>query len=188
MELGKKWKRLGAVAVCGLALAASREFYGRSIAPLRQEETETLREIADLRERVESARKTIAEIREQEKDADRIRNELERIENDLPAGSAMVSVPALVSEHFARFGISVPLVRLNRTQDEPSIPGYGRGFWSVALPIDEAGRNIPILLVSVADLDQRNSFVRVLDFSIRPDPETPGGRIGTLNLTAVIRK
>lgn len=187
MKPREKWSKLGALATCGLALAAGWEFYNHSIRSLRKQETETLRDADDLRKRVEDAQQTIASIRTQEKDADRIRGELDRLQDILPAGSAMVSLPVLVKEHFARFGIAIPLIRLNTTQDEPRIPGYQRGFWSVALPIDDAGRNTTTMLLAVANLDTENSFIKVLDFAIRPDPENPDGRVGLLNLSAVIR-
>jgi hypothetical protein len=82
----------------------------------------------------------------------------------------------------------VALVRLNTTRDEPNISGCERDFLSVALPIDDAGRNIPNVIAAVADLDQRNPFVRVLDFAIRADPENPARRVGSLNLAALIQK
>jgi hypothetical protein len=179
--------RFGAIAVCALALAVGREFYVHSIAPFSQRETEALREAGDLGERVDGAQKTMADIQAQEKDADRVRSELERLRDELPADAA-VAVPALVKEHFARHGIVVPLVRLNTMQEEPELPGCEHGYWSVALPIDDAGRNITAMLLAVADFDQQNPFVRVLDFSIRPDPENPGGRVGSLNLAALVRK
>jgi hypothetical protein len=94
----------------------------------------------------------------------------------------------MVKEHFARFDISVPLVRLNTIQEEPELPGFEHDYWSVALPITAEGRNIAAMLVAVAEFDQQNPFVKVLDFAIRPDPENPGGRVGLLNLTALIRK
>lgn len=188
MEPEKTWMRLGGLAVCALALWSGREYHSRFIAPLSQREMETLREAGDLGERVASARKTIAEIRAQEKDADRVRSELKRLQDELPAGAATVELPALVKRHFASVGIAVPLVRLNTTLDEPELPGYAHDYWSVALPIDAAGRNIPSMLLAVADLDQQNAFVRVLDFSIRPDSENPDGRVGLLNLVALIRK
>lgn len=183
-----KWKHLGALAACGLALAGGREFHVRSTVLLRQQEAEILRDVADLSRRIDGAHKTIEEVRTQQKDAEASRIEWERLQDDHPAGSPMVWVPTLVRDQFARSGTAVLLTRLNTIQDEPNLRGYRRGFWSTALPIDEGGRNIPALLQGVADLEQRNPCVRVLDFTIRPDPENPGGRVALLNLTTLIPK
>lgn len=188
MGAGKSFLWLGGLVVCVVALAAGREFYLRSIAPLGQQETETLQAVEDLRGRVENARKTIGGVREQEKGAERVRSALDRLHDELPKGSPAVVVPTLVKEHFARFGIAVHLVRMNTTQDTPGLKGYSDHYFSVALPVDAAGRDVPKMLTAVADFDQQSRFVRVLDFSIRPDPENPGGRVGSLNLTALTGK
>jgi hypothetical protein len=188
MESAKTWSRPGTAGLCGLALVAGWAFYGLAIAPLEQRETAARRDAGDMRKRIEGARQKIKEVRQTEEDTARARGELKRMQDELPAGSAMISAPELVKEHFARSDIPVSLVRLNTTQDEPTIPGYVRGFWSVALPIDKEGRHIAPLLLAVADLDQPHSFFRVLDFAIRPDPENPDGRTGVLNVAAVIPK
>lgn len=189
MEFTMPSTRVCTVAFCGLALAVGWGFYGLTIAPLMQREAAARRDAADFRERIEGARQKIKEVREIEEDTGRVRGELKRMQDEqLPAGSAMISTPALVKEHFERSGIPVSLVRLNTTQDEPNMPGYVRGFWSVALPIDKEGRHVAPLLLAVAELDQQHSFFRVLDFAIRPDPENQGGRVGLLNVAAVIPK
>ena len=188
MASAKASKRRATAACCVVALAAGLGFYWISIAPLTQQETEARRIVSDLRGRIESARITIDQVRAAEQNAGSSQGELERLQGDLPAGLTIISAPTLVREHFARFGIAVSVVRLNTTQNEPDIPGYQRGFWSVALPIDAASRNIVPMLRGVADLDQQNSSVRILDFAIRPDPVTPGGRVGVLNLAGLIPK
>jgi hypothetical protein len=188
MESGKKWMRFGALAACGLAVAAAWEFHERMILPLGQREMKTRHEIEELKGQVGHAEAVIAGIRALEKEAPGIRSELVRLQDEVPKGSAMVWLPKLVNEHFGSFGITVPLVRLNVSLPEPGLPGYEHDYWSVALPVDEEGRDIPTLLLAVADLDRANAPVRVLDFSIRPDPENPGGRIGSMNLGAIIPK
>jgi hypothetical protein len=188
MASRKTWVHLGLIATCGLALAVAWEYHGEFIAPLRQREAETQREIADLSERLADARTTMAGIQAQEKDADRVRSELERLREELPKGAAMVALPEMVKGHFAKSGINVPLIRLNTTQDCPDLPGYAHGYWSVALPIGDAGPKVTAMLLAVAELEQRDPFLRVLEFAIRTDPENPGGRMGSLNLGTVIRK
>ena len=188
MKSRKTWVHLGLIATCGLALAVAWEYQGRFIAPLKQREAETLREVEDLSERLAGARTTMAEIQAQEHDADRVRSELERLREELPKGAAMVGLPEMVKEHFAKSGVSVPLIRLNTTQDFPDLPGYAHGYWSVALPIGDAGPKVTTMLLAVADLEQQDPFLRVLEFAIRPDPEKAGGWMGSLNLGTVIRK
>lgn len=188
MKSGTTWMQLGGMAACGVVLLLISEDYRKSVAPLRQRETETLRDARELRERVADAQKTIAENRARRMDAEGIRGEIEQAQADLPSGSAGVAFPAWVKEQFGRSGIGVPVVRLTAAQDEPNASGYERGFWSVDLPIEDADRNVTKLLVVVADMDRENSFVRVLDFDIYPDPEKPGSRVGSLNLATVLRK
>ena len=188
MESSTKPIRIGAIVACALALGAGRDFYTRSISPLLQKESEIQRESDAVDERIENARLTIAKTRTLETNADKSRSELERLQDELPAGSPMVSMPALVGEHFTRHGLNAPLIRLNTTREEPKIPGYRRGYWSLAVPIDKDGANIPTLLSTIADLEQQYAFLRVLDFAIRPDPENPDARVGLMNFASVIRK
>ena len=188
MESGTKWMRLGAMAASALVLLLISENYRNSVAPLRQLETETLGEAASLEKRIADAQKTMAGIRERETEVDRIREEIGKVQAGLLPESAGDAFPAWVKEHFAHCGVVVPAVRLDSTQAEPDASGFERGLWSVDLPIDDAGRNIANLLGAVADLDQRNSFVRVLGFEIGPDPGKPGARVGLLNLATVLRQ
>ena len=188
MENGRKWARNFGLLAAGMALLAGWDYQAALVAPLRAKESEDLRDVANLNERIAAAQKTIAEIQAKESGAGRIRGELIRLQDDLPAGSAMVTLPGLVKVHFGRSGIAVGLMRLNTTRDEPGSPGYQRHFWSLALPIDDAGRNITKMLLAVADLDREHPFLKVLDFAIRPDPEHPGGSMASLNVSTLIRK
>lgn len=188
LRSGFRLTRLGAVAICGLALATSREFYVRSIAPLRQQEAEARLEVADLNGRLDEARKTIAAVREREKDAHGVPGDLERLQDDLPAGSRIVWMSALLEGHFAHAGTPVLLNRLNLIRDEPNLPDYQRSFWSMALPVEDTGLNIAQLLFAVEDLEEQHPFLRVLDFAIRPDPENPDRQLAVLNLSALLPK
>ena len=183
-----KWKHLGSVVACGFALVAGREFYLQETVPLRQQAAEILREVEELSGRVEAAHKTITEVHAEKKDTEASRSAGERLHDGCPAGQAMIWVPTLIKDHFARAGTAVLITRLNMIQDEPNLPGQERGFWSTALQIDEAGRNIAPIIHGIADLEQQNPCVRVLDFAIRTDPEHPGKRVALLNLTALIPK
>jgi hypothetical protein len=188
MGSGKTRIRLFGLGICGLALAACWEVRIQWTLPLREQEAREQPALAELRGRLDDAKKTIDEIKAQEQAARAVRIDLARLRDEVPGGSAAVWLPELVKGHFARFGIAVPLVRLNATRDEADISGCERDYFSVALPIDEAGRNIPKLLGAVADLHQQKAFVRVLDFAIRPDPVNPGQRMGSVNLSVLVRK
>lgn len=179
---------LGWLAVGALSLAAGRVFYVQSIAPLRQREAVALREVAELRQRVDGARETIKETIAQERATGKALGEVDRLRGDVPAGSAMLWLPELVRIHFARSGFAVTVVRLNTVVEEPELPDYSRGYWSVGLPVDEDPKKVTELLLAVAEIEPLNTFVRVLDFAIRADPEDPVRRVGLLNVAALIRK
>jgi len=188
MGIDKKWIPAGVVLAIGLVLAAGWGWYRGTVGPLGEQEQEALRDAEDFAGRIENAQRTITEIKANDEEAERVRRELDRLYRELLAGSAMFSMPPLVREHFARFGIPIRLVRMNSTKDEPDIPGHERSFWSVALPIDEGGRNIFKMLLAVADLDQEKPFLRVIDFAIRPDPENPTARMASMNVSVLNRK
>jgi hypothetical protein len=180
--------RLCLLAAFGVVVMLISQHYTDSIAPLCQRETESMKAARKLRERIADAEKKIAEIRVQKMDVARIRSEIDQAQADVPPGSVIESFPAWVKEHFAHFGIVVLLVHQDAARNEPNASDYERGSWTVNLPIDEAGLNVPKLLSAVADIDQRSAFVRVLEFEIRSNPEKPGGRVGFLNLATVLRK
>jgi hypothetical protein len=180
--------RLGVMACCGFVLLVISEHYRRSVAPLQERESETLSEAGRLRERIADAQKTIAEIREKETEVARIREEIDQAQADFAPGLPIDAFPAWVKERFAQSGMVVHGVRLEGAQDEPDASAYERGSWSLEIPVEEAGRNIATMLGAVADIGERHSFVRVLDFEIRPNPEKPGARVGTLSLETVLRK
>lgn len=188
MRSGKRWIRHGTFAACCVVLAAIWMLHARVLPSLIERESEALQAVSALNERIGRAQQTIAEIQARERDTVLVRSELQRLQKAFPAGAATAWLPTLAKEHFARFVIAARRIHLNGTQDEPGIPGYERGFWSVTLPVDEAGP-IPVnLFLAVAEIEQRNPYVRVLDFAIRPDPEMPGQRLMSLNLTALVPK
>ncbi len=179
---------LPVIVLTAVVALGARSGYKHFILPLEIHEVELANQTTATRERTEEARRTIKEIRAKEHDAELARTELGRLENRLPSGSAMVWLPELVKAHFGGFGIAVPLIRLNTSRDEPELPGYCRGYWSVALPVDGTGQNIPTLLLAMAELEQQNSFIRVLDFAIRTNPERPNGRVASLNVAVLFPK
>jgi hypothetical protein len=182
MKPWEHWTGLRSMAACGLALVLGWAFHGRVIAPLKQREAVALRDGSELKARLDGAQNLIAGIQAEEQHAEGERSEMKRLESELPAGSAMFWLPPLVKRHLERSGFADALVSLSAIRDEPRIPGCERSFWSVRLPIDAAGRNVPTLLLAVADLDQQNPFVRVLDFSTRPDPDDRMRRLAVIEV------
>lgn len=175
---------LPAVAIAGVTWWAC----GRLIAPSLEREKDVQGAIADLREKLAGARNTIHEARILETEAAAVRWQIDRLEQEIPAGSAMIWLPEMVKKHFAGFGLNVGIVRMNTVRDEPDLPGYQRGYWSVGVPIEEANHHAAGALLAVAEFEQQHPFVRVLEFAIRRDPENPAGRIAVLNVAALIRK
>lgn len=188
MEDWKNSVRLRWLTAGGVAVVAGWTFYAQSIAPLRQREKEARHSIAALKVQLADARGSVAAVRELETQVSRERGEMNSLLKDLPAGSAMVWMPELVKAHFGSFGIAVEVVRLNTAVEEPGLPGYQRVYWSVALPVGEAARNVTGMLLAVAELEQQNSFLKVLDFSVQPNPENPRLRIGAVNIAALVRR
>lgn len=179
---------LGSMAACGLALAAAWECHAQFIAPLKRLETETLRGIEKSTARLKRDRETIAKSQAQEAETDRIRRELDRLQAELPEGSAMVWLPGLMKEHFTRLGLAAPTVSLNSTQRDRAIPSHVRGFWFVGLPIENTGRKTWSLLHAAAELEQRNPFLRVLDFTIRADSEDSTRQQVVINVALLFPK
>ncbi len=161
---------------------------GQLIAPYLERERVARSVVAELREKIDAARIAIRDAQNVESAAEAVRWQIERMEQEIPAQSAMVWLPELVKKHFAGFGLSVSIVRMNAVRDEPELPGFSRGYWSVGVPVTEANHNAEGALLAVAEFERQHPFVKVLDFAIRPDPEAPQRRLAVLNVAALIRK
>ncbi len=175
------------LVAASVATVVGWAWYAEGVRPLREDEVTTRIRIAELGGKIESAGKAIEKMRAHDGQAAEARAELDRWNQECPAGSAMTWFPELVKSHFTRFGMVVAIVRLNTTLDEPDLPGYSRAYWSVGLPISEANKGLASLLAA-AELEQHHRFVRLLDFAIQPDPHDLSRRIAVLNLSALIRK
>lgn len=170
------------LAIGSLVLAAGGVFYEQG------NKRGSSRETADLHGRIVDAQRLIAEV-----DTLDIRqhvpgNSVALLSVDLPRGSAQVWLPELVKTHFTNAGLDVSIIRLNSLLDIPESRNFQRGYWSVGVPVAEDGKNIPDLLTAVAQFERQNKFVKVLDFSVAPDPENPGKRIAGVNLTTLVVK
>ncbi len=183
-----KWKRFGAVLACGLTLAAGRAVYVRSIAPLLLQETEILGEVGDLKGRIAGARQTLAETLAQEEDIEQARGELMRMKDDRPAGAAEVWVPGLVQPYLRRFGFEKLVTRKNTALKEPHLPGYERIYWCLSVPLQSVPNELTNLLTAIADLEQAEPSVRVVDLVIRPDPDDSSARTAGLTFSTLLRE
>lgn len=172
----------------GAALGAAWAFHSQWIAPLSLRAQDSVRKSAELRERLGSAVETVREVKACEQELGKARTALGRLLGDCPRESVMVALPERVRQHFAQFGLPLGVIRLNATQDTPGLPGYQRVFWSMALPVSESDRNATGLLLAVAELEERNRFIKVLDVSLQPDAEDPLQRTAGINFMAVLPK
>jgi hypothetical protein len=164
-------------------------FYRLEIAPVRWRAQDFLRRRADLQKQIDSGHKAIEEARVSEGEAAKAASELNRLLSGMLSGSSvMVSFPERIKEHFSRFGLPLTVVRLNTAQDEPDLPGFQRVYWSVGVPIPEKDRTFTGLLLAVAELEQANRFVNVLDFTLQPDAEDSRRRTAGVNVEALVPK
>lgn len=171
-----------------LAMGVAWGGYTQSIAPLQLREMKDRGAIADLHARLETARAAIRDVRKLESDAQVVRAQIARLAQEIPAGPAMVWLPELVKTHFAAFGLHGGIVRMTTVLEEPDLPGFRRGYWSIGIPLPEARSSAAGSLLAVSEFEQQHPYVKVLDVAIRPDPENPQGRVALLNLSALIRQ
>ncbi len=172
------------IAVSCFSLVAGREFYKRSIVPLREKEPELSREVAELSGRIESAKRELAEIRGQGQVAESTSGETTRLKHDLAERLNPLSVPVAVSNFSSRLGLAVPVIRRTATENSPEISGYERSSWEVSVSLEQNAQTIASLLRGMGSLDSRGSNLMVRDFTIWPDPEDSTRRRATIHVTA----
>lgn len=172
----------------GAVLGAAWWFHSQWIVPLRHREAESLQQMAGVRERIETAREEMQMISEQEQEAARARNALNSLYRHIPASPAVAWFPGRLREHFRRLGIDEIAVRLNTTAPEPEFPAYERTYWRVNMPVQGGSRNMNGILLAVAEFEQQETFVKILDLSFRSGPGEPGGPTGGFNAAAFVRK
>ena len=173
------------VAVGCFSLVAGREFYKRSIVPLREKEPELSREVAELSGRIESAKRELAEIRGQGQVAESTSGETTRLKHDLAERLNPLSVPVAVSNFSSRLGLAVPVIRRTATENSPEISCYERSSWEVSVSLEQNAQTIVSLLRGMGSLDSRGSNLMVRDFTIWPDPEDSTRRRATIHISAV---
>jgi hypothetical protein len=174
--------------VGAFAVLIAGSLYFHWIVPLQNARHDTARRIVDLRHQLELARQSIDHVRNLEQETGHARENLNALIGDFPANSLFVGIPQIVNDHFHRFAIPVSLVRLNTVLDVVGLPGYTRTYWGVAFPLGNDARSVSGLLLAVAELEEQNPFVRVLDLSVRPDAEDPMLRTAAINIVAFVHK
>jgi hypothetical protein len=170
------------LAVGSLVLAAGGVFYEQGVKRGRARET------AELHGRIVEGQRFVAEAEKLEFRAVEATRPRALVDIDLPPGSAQVWLPPMVKKHFANAALEVSVIRLNSIQEIPETPNFRRGYWSIGVPVEEDGKNIPAVLTTLAQLEKQNPYLRVLDFSIAADPENPGKRIAGMNLTTLVAR
>lgn len=162
--------------------------YARSVESFAVSERNDQAACALLKEQIEGARTAIEEVRKLESDAQAVRRQIDQLAQDIPAGLAATWLPELVKEHFPRFGLPDPIVRMNTFREVPDLSGFRRGYWSVGVPIAEKRPSGAGALLAVAEFEQQHPLVRVLDLVICADPENPERRLAMFNVSALVRK
>lgn len=181
-------RTLGGIVLGIAAAGLAWQSYATSIASFRQQEGNARNAIASLHERLGDARAAIHNVRTQEEQAQQIRAQIATLLQALPEGAAATWMPEVIKQHFAAFGLEASTVRMNAVRAEPDLPNLRRGYWSVGVPLAAGTRRATAPLLAVAEFEQQHSFIKVLDFAIRPDPENPQGQVMLMNVAALIRK
>lgn len=166
----------------GIVAALAQQYW---LAPFAVRERQMRQEMADLATRAEHARAAVKMVQDLEQESAAARVAFQRWQSELPKGSAIVWLPPRIKEHFARFGLPVPVARLNATLPEPGLPRLKRSFWAVEIPLAHPLKDTTAALLAVAELDQQDALVRVLDFAVRPDSRKTGRQVATLNLSVI---
>lgn len=172
----------------GAALGSVWLFSQYVITPLRLHEKDSVLRVGELRQQLDSAHAALRGIGNPKKDLEDERSALNRLAGESALKSTMGSFPENVRQHFARFGVPLRVMRLSTIQEMPDLPGYQRVYWSVGLSVAKADRTLTGLLISVAELEEQNRFIKVLDFALQPDVEEPGARTVGINLVTLLPK
>ena len=172
----------------GLALGSAWLFHSQAITPLKLREDEFVRRRAELREHLDSGREKLIAIKESEQKVGEARAALNRLVGGKKADSSMVSFPEEMKEQFSRFGLPSAIIRLITAEEEPDLPGYRKVYWSVGLPIPKTDRNVEGLLQAVADLEERDRYLKVTDFALQPDVVDPSLRTASVSIVILDQK
>ncbi|MEQ1860758.1 MAG: hypothetical protein ABMA13_12560 [Chthoniobacteraceae bacterium] len=172
----------------GALVGAAWWFHSSRIAPLVEREVSLQSSLADVRQRLGAARVAARNIIEQEQKSADARAGLTALLGARPTGPAVVWFPVRLNSHLQRFGIAEAGIRLNATVPERGLAGFHRGYWHLNVPAQVGMKNLTGVLLAVAEIEEQESFVRVLDFSFQSSVEPPHWPAGGLNVAALLRK
>lgn len=178
------------IAAGGVLLAAAWCFYSQWIVPLRRCELEMAEGLADVRQRLADARIEIREALKQEQEHGSVnaRMALSSLRGDRPGEPAVVWLPPKLRTDLARFGIEEAVIRQNSAVSEPGLSEYERTYWRLTLPAQGGMRTMTGVLLAVADLDQSDRGLKILDFFFQCDAGAPHWPAGGFNISALVRK
>jgi len=169
------------------AVIAGSICFVQMIVPLKKAGDEINRQTDEARAKIEEVRSKIDSLRLLENEATAAVEELEEIDQRLPATSPLVWIPDRLTKHFQQFKFAAPLVRLASAQAEPEMRGFQRIYWSVGLPLASAKRPLDKALFAAAELERNDPFFRVVDLSILPNLEQPGERIAVVAVVTIVK-
>ena len=171
-------------AVAGLAWWA----HGQLIVPLAARGSALRQQLDQVREHTAAARKSLRTITVLEAQKDDARAEMERLEEGLPEGAALVWAPERMRKHFRDAGFDAVSIQLNTFADVPELPCYERSYWAVELPIAGGAKELRAALVGLAGLEMADPFLRILDTAVRPDAQNPARQIAVANVVILAPK
>lgn len=162
--------------------------YTHTIVPLQHREESFLRQRAELQESLDSTRGKLSAIKDNEQKISFVRGALKGIVGPKVGDSPLVTLPQDLVDHFSRFGLHSASVRLASVQSVPNLPDYQRLYWSIGIPIAQNDKNVGGLLLAVAGLEQEDHIIKVLDFSLVPDPENRTLRVAQVSIVVFCHK
>lgn len=171
--------------VAALCLAMAWLFHRQMIVPLQKREMDTRQKIADLRGRIGPANRALDEFQALKQRAALGVAELDRFRGELSEGSVMAWFPVRISQSLARSETQISSIRLNTTLPASGLPRCERSYWHVVVPVNPANHGIAGLLLTLAEFEQQEPFVRVLDLAASDDPANPGHGSAAINIAVL---
>jgi hypothetical protein len=162
--------------------------YTHTIVPLQHRQEAFLHQRAELQESLDSTRSKLGAIKDNEQKISFARGALKGIVGPKGDESPLITLPQDLVDHFSRFGLPSATVRLVSAQPVPNLPEYQRLYWSIGIPISRTDKNVGGLLLAVAGLEQEDHIIKVLDFSLVPDPDDQSLRIAQVSLVVFCQK
>lgn len=170
------------------SLCATGIVYFCEIVPLSERNERLEQRLAATQEQRELERNKIELAREREQETAVARAELSDLLGYLPEKSVSVRLPLLTREHFQHFGFQTPVIRLNAVRDEYGLPHSRVAYLGAGVPVGRSTQSVSGLLMAIAEFENQNRFVKVLDVSIGPDALDPRQLMGGFNFSALVRE